>query len=436
MNKLAKKLKGKLMNIINEMETHQYLFVKKWDKDFSRKRKLTFSTMMHLLLSMNGNTLNKELLDYFDYDVQTVTSSAFVQQRSKIPVSALEFLFKEFNNEIQVKKLYNGYRLIAVDGSDVAYAPNPKETDCYFQTSEGVKGYNLIHMNACYDLLNRTYIDAYIQPRRKFDEHLVFRAMIDRYKSENKTIFIADRGYESYNNFAHVNENGYNYLIRVKDLGSKGIIDSLGLPDTEFDTDIERLITRRQTKEIKSNPDKYKFLPQSSKFDYLPQGDKGTYKIKFRAVRIKLDENKYECLITNLPREKFDTQALKELYKMRWGIETSFRELKYAIGLSNFHSKKAEFVQQEIFARLIMYNFCEMVTTDVIIKNKPRKHAYQANFTMAVNICKKFFRQKCFRTPLDVEALIQKYILPIRKNRQYSINKKSKSAVSFIYRIS
>ncbi len=292
MNNFAKKIKNKLWTIIDEMETHQYLFVKKRDKDFSRKRKLTFSTMIHLLLSMNGNTLSKELLDYFDYDVQTATSSAFVQQKSKIPVSALEFLFKEFNNEIQVKKLYNRYRLIAVDGSDMTYAPNPKETDCYFQTSKGVKGYNLIHLNACYDLLNRTYIDAYIQPRRNFDEHTAFTAMIDRYQSENKTIFIADRGYESYNNFAHVAENGYNYLIRVKDLGSKSMIDSFHLPEAEFDVDMERLIVRRQTNEIKRNPDKYKFLSQNSKFDYLPQGDKGTYKMRFRAVRIKIGEDK------------------------------------------------------------------------------------------------------------------------------------------------
>ena len=47
----------------------------------------------------------------------------------------MEFLFKEFNKEIKVRKLYKGYRLIAVDGSDMTYAPNPKETDCYFQTS-------------------------------------------------------------------------------------------------------------------------------------------------------------------------------------------------------------------------------------------------------------------------------------------------------------
>ena len=167
MSKFAKELKEKLTDIINGMETYQYLFVKKWDKDFSRKRKLTFSTTVYLLLSMNGNTLNKEILDYFDYDTQTASNSAFIQQRNKIPVSALEFLFKEFNKEIQVKKLYKGYRLIAVDGSDMAYASNPKETDYYFQTAEGTKGYNLIHLNACYDLLNRIYIDAYIQLRKK-----------------------------------------------------------------------------------------------------------------------------------------------------------------------------------------------------------------------------------------------------------------------------
>lgn len=307
MNKLAAKLKKKLLNFIDEMEKNQYLFVKKWDKDFKRKRKLTFSTMIRLLLSMNGNTLNKELLDFFNYDVQTASNSALIQQRGKISVDALEFLFKEFNNEIQVKKLYKGYRLIAADGSDAAYAPNPKETDCYFQTSDNAKGYNLIHLNAFYDILNRTYIDAYIQPRRDFDEHAAFTAMIDRYNGAEKTIFIADRGYESYNNFAHTDVNGYNYLIRVKDIGSRSMIDSFGLPDTEFDVDIERLITRRQTNEIKNNPDKYKFLPQSSRFDYLPQGDKGTYKMKFRAVRIKIDEDKYECLITNLLREDFDT---------------------------------------------------------------------------------------------------------------------------------
>lgn len=55
--------------------------------------------------------------------------------------------------------------------------------------------------------------------------------MIDRYKGEKKTIFIADRGYETYNIFAHVQEKGMYYLIRVKDGGGGSMTGSFDLPD-------------------------------------------------------------------------------------------------------------------------------------------------------------------------------------------------------------
>jgi len=71
---------------------------------------------------------------------------------------------------------------------------------------------------------------------------------------------------------------------------------------------------------------------------------------------------------------------IKEIYALRWGIETSFRELKYAIGLSNFHAKKVAYIKQEIFARLTLYNLCQAITTKVVINNKKTKYSYQVNF--------------------------------------------------------
>ncbi|WP_423838512.1 transposase [Thomasclavelia cocleata] len=53
--------------------------------------------------------------------------------------------------------------------------------------------------------------------------------------------------------------------------------------------------------------------------------------------------------------------TLLSLYNKRWGIETSFREVKYALGLNALHSKKRKLIQQEIYARLILYNFCQRV---------------------------------------------------------------------------
>ena len=118
---------------------------------------------------------------------------------------------------------------------------------------------------------------------------------------------------------------------------------------------------------------------------------------------------------------------------MRWGIETSFRELKHTVGLLHFHAKKVEYIYQEVFARLIMYNFTELVTSHVIIQKNHTKYAYKANFTVAVHVCRQFFRGNV--TPPDVEALILKHVSPIRPGRSSPRRTTVKKAVSFIYRL-
>ena len=121
---------------------------------------------------------------------------------------------------------------------------------------------------------------------------------------------------------------------------------------------------------------------------------------------------------------------------MRWGIETSFRELKYAIGLTAFHSKKVELIRQEIYARVIMYNFCELITTHTIIKKKTHKYKYHINYTMAIILCRQFLRRRSSSPPLDMEKLLRRYLQPFRPGRKDSRKEiKNQPAVSFIYRV-
>ena len=247
---------------------------------------------------------------------------------------------------------------------------------------------------------------------------------------------MADRGYESYNVFEHIKQKGWNYLIRIKDINSSGISSGLNLPHAEiFDEEINFLLTRRQTNEVKSNPKIYKFIASNQIFDYLLPEDRGTYPMSFRIVRFPISEDTYEVLITNLKEDEFSIEKLKELYHMRWGIETAFRELKYAIGLTCFHAKNPEYIKQEIYAKLTMYNFCEIITMNVVLQQKDRKHVYQVNFTAAIAVCLHYFKQNIDIPPIDVEALIQKNILPVRNGRKDPRKVKSKSSVSFLYRV-
>lgn len=436
MNEYADSIRNKLDIVVNKLTEQSRLFVNKPEKDFIRKRKLDFREMVNILLTMGGNSLKFELMKYFSYDINAATSSAFVQQREKILPKAFEYLFKEFTSLAINPSYYNGYRMLAVDGSRICFAHNKNDLETYVHGSEDAKGHNLLHLNAMYDLCSRTYVDAIVQPIRKYNEFQALMYMVDRSDIKEPAIVLADRGYESFNVFEHINQKGWKYVIRINDRYGCKIAARLSPSDQEiFDIECNTILTRRQTKEIKQHPEKYSFLSASQKFDYLPVGDRGNFSMNFRLVRFALSENNYEVIITNLSKEDFPMERIKEIYHMRWGIETSFRELKYAIGLTSFHSKKVAHILQEIFARLTMYNFCEIITTHVVIQQKHRKYSYQVNFTIAISICLHYFKSRNMEKPPNVEALIQKNILPIRNGRKDPRKVKIQSSVSFIYRV-
>jgi hypothetical protein len=437
MNEYPNALKENLSSIIKDMAMCPEAFVKNPGKDFTRNRKLPFETVAQLIISMGGNSIYKELLEAQGYNLDTATASAFVQQREKILPHAFDFLFHEFTKTYSDVKNYRGYRLLAADGSSLLIAANAHYDDTYIQNKSG---YYALHLNAMYDLCSRLYVDALIQPEKRMNETRAMSDMIERSTIENKVIVIADRNYESYNVFAHAERKGWNYLIRVKDLGSNGILSSLSLPPSgEFDVPIKRILTRQRIKEFKAHPEIYRFLPANTTFDYLKKHTRKhtneTYPMSFRVVRFKVADEIYETVITNLDASDFPPQQLKELYAMRWGIETSFRELKYAVGLTCFHAKKREYITQEIFARLIMYNFAEMIISHVVISQADTKHVYQANFTVAIYICRHFLRAQNNAPQPDIEAFIRKNILPVRPGRTDKRKIRPKSVVSFLYRV-
>lgn len=436
----AQKAKSLLHGAIQDLTDCKWFFSRNPEADFSRKRKLSFEQIVQAILCMRGGSLANEMMDFFGIREDLATTSAFVQRRSKILPEAFESLFDLFTQKADEDKRYEGMRLLAADGSDFLIAANPDDPDSFFPGTEEQKSYNLLHLNAMYDLVQHTYVDALLQKRRKADECGALVSMVDRSRLKC-TLLLADRGYESFNVLAHIQERGWKFLIRVKD-GVGGIACGLDLPDTdEFDVPISLNLTVKQTNEMKAllkNRNLYKYVGQSVRFDFLPRHSKKHdptvfYNLAFRVVRFPISDTSFETVLTNLDADAFPPAKLKELYAMRWGIETSFRQLKHTIGLQHFHAKKVELVHQEIFARLTMYNFYEVITQSVVIQKKSRKHTYMVNFSAAVHICRQFFLGDI--APPLVEALLAKHISPIRPGRSRPRKLKPKRALSFLYRV-
>ncbi|MGL4570466.1 MAG: transposase [Clostridium sp.] len=160
--------------------------------------------MLILLLSIGVESIQKELLDFSEYSINTPTLSAFVQQRNKILPSAFEYLFKEFTS-FSNNKLFRGYRLLVAYGSVVNITHNKDDKSTYTKNNRG-RGFNSLHLNALFDLTNKLYIGACIQTSFNRNEHLALTDMIDSSSLVGKAIIIADRGYESYNTLAHIQE--------------------------------------------------------------------------------------------------------------------------------------------------------------------------------------------------------------------------------------
>lgn len=151
----------------------------------------------------------------------------------------------------------------------------------------------------------------------------------------------------------------------------------------------------------------------------------------FRIIRIKIANGTYECLATNLPPDEFKTDEIKKLYNMRWGIETSFKELKYSTAMLYFHSRKEELLHQEIYAKLIMYNFSQAVISKIKLVKKPLKYEYKINHALAEQLCSLFLRGA---TPINVETTLLTALLPVRPNRSYKRTKKKNRYINLEYR--
>lgn len=109
---------------LNKLQQNKDEYVIDTGKDFTRKRKLDFKTLIKIIIYSSSKPIKEELYDYFDYSQRTATSSAFVQARSKLKSEDFYDLLKMINKTDESLEKFKGYRLIAVDGSDLAVARN------------------------------------------------------------------------------------------------------------------------------------------------------------------------------------------------------------------------------------------------------------------------------------------------------------------------
>lgn len=423
-NKIITDLKHKIMKAVNYAKSNDYIVDP--ERNYTRNSKIGLLNTVFILMNFNGNGLKYELNSFFKDEDLSLSPGGLVHSRSKIKHELFIDIFNRFNASHKCDKKYKGYSLVSVDGSDINIPYNVNDLSTLHGSrnkDDGSPGllYNQFHLNGMYDSLNKRFIDCIIQGTRECDEIKAMITMCERYKGES-SIFIADRGYEAINLFEHLNRlKDHKYLIRVKDIASKNsMFKNIELKTDEFDKDISFTLTNFNRKPYNRDP-KYKIIQKFQSFDYLDD-DNHFYDVRWRLVRFKIEDS-YETIITNLDREVFSSEDIKYIYNKRWNIETAYRYLKQDLKLEKFLSRKREFIKQEIWIKLILYNLSVIITNKLEerrIKNK-RKHEYKINLSLAIrtiidNLLKAIRKGGI---PPDLDEMIISELSPVRNDRRF-----------------
>ena len=98
--------------------------------------------------------------------------------------------------------------------------------------------------------------------------------------------------------------------------------------------------------------------------------------IKVRIVKIELENGTKEILATNLGKE-FTSEDIKEIYKLRWGIETMYHTVKESLKICAITSSKKTIIEQEILSQMLVYNIVQSFCNEAEKHIDNKKYKYK-----------------------------------------------------------
>lgn len=230
MNLSPESVKKTLLNKVNELSASSWQYTKK-TTDFTRNRKISFSDVLLSTISMQKSASKTELLKYFDFNASAPTASALIQQRKKISPEAFDSLFYSFSNAFFLDKTLKGYDPIAVDGSDIYIPRNPKDPDTYRVTDRYNKGFNMIHLNAAYNLLSHLYTDVILQPLNHINEYIAMCDIIDHYTASLIKLGISNTFFFAFNDCIRT------FAVIVTENNNIGTVSRQSVRNNDFNLD-------------------------------------------------------------------------------------------------------------------------------------------------------------------------------------------------------
>jgi hypothetical protein len=244
-----------------------------------------------------------------------------------------------------------------------------------------------------YDVLNHVAIDALLGKATDYEVDLAIEHLK---KTQNGDLIIADRGYASYFFLARLSQAGRDFVVRCSSGSFKAATAMLAGEGAASQP--VTLIAPQTKKELKELG-----LPKQ---------------LAVRFVRVLLDTGDYEVLVTSLLDEvEYPVSDFKELYWLRWGVESFYGVVKTRLQLENFTGRTVESIKQDFYAAIYITGL-ESILTDQAeerLSQKNTKHAYHVNKAVSFNAIKNQVIDLLYHES-DLDLLLEKLTKLFLKN--------------------
>lgn len=340
-------------------------------KAFTRRRCLTFVTMVVFLLNMLKHALQDELDEYFkvltdrEFSDRQVTKSAFSQARQKLKHSA----FIELNRD-QVNYFYDhfewqrwrGKRLVAMDGSltDLPNTPVLQEHFGYWQPAAGGRCAKA-RISQMFDVLNKVSLDALIMPKENGER--VLAAHHCQHLTQDDLVLL-DRGYPAFWLFSLIRQQQAHFCARMS-VSEWGVVQEfVASGQAEQIVDLHPCYNARQACQQRNLP---------------------TTPLPVRLVRLDGSEPDEPLVLalSLLDQVLFPFECLAELYPHRWPVETDYSYIKLLLEVENWTGSSVEAIYQDFHATVFSKNLAAIISRPaqqhVSVQSQSRKYRYQVN---------------------------------------------------------
>jgi hypothetical protein len=338
---------------------------------FSRKRKLVFENLIYFLLHQSKKSLSINIADFLEdfpqLGICEISKQAISKARKGISVQGFAELMRvstlKYYELCESPKTWHGYHVFGVDGTALQM-PQTEQNIKEFGISTNQSGteFAMASASILFDIMNDIIIDAQINvcnySERKFAlQHLM---AFDSFTIGTKSIILFDRGYPSFDMFRKLTEQNRLFVMRLKN--STKALNGISTNDAII--------------------------------DYGPNYPKGN-STRLRVIRIPLESDNEEVLITNIFDPQITIDMFKELYFLRWGVEGKYQELKNQLQLENFSGSSPLVIRQDFYITAFFSNIVSIIKKEVDlaiqeeIRHLQGRHSYQGNRGFLINRIKK-----------------------------------------------